>query len=458
MNIREILRALRGTWWLPVLGMLLGGLVAVGITLSTTPVYTSHTQLFVSTTDSSTTSDVYQGNQFAEKRIASYAELLTSRELAARVQAAMNLSVTPDQLASKIAANPVAGTVVLDVSVTDESAQLAQRMADGVANEFIAAVEELETPAGSAASPVKVTVFGAADLPGEPSSPRPALNVAIGALLGLLVGAATSIIRAKLDRSVKDPDEAAELAGAPVIAVILRDDALRNQHRIDPHSTSRSAEAYRQLQTNLQFLDVDAPPRVLMVSSAVPAEGKTTVAVNLALSLAHAGQRVAIIEADLRRPRVTSYLGLIAGAGLTNVLTGQARIEDVEQPYGDGNLVVIGAGPVAPNPAQLLASGTMGALLEALGKKYDYVILDAPPLLPVADATGLAVLADGVLLSVRHGGTTKEQLAKTRTTLDRVGARTVGTVLNIVPVRDEVSSTYGYDHDYAPVARPVTAG
>ena len=455
MDVREMVRALRHAWWMPVLGLLLGAGVAVAVTVGTTPVYTSHTQLFVSTTDSSTTSDVFQGNQFAEKRIASYAELITSRELASRIVADTGLDLTPDELASRIDATPVAGTVVLDVSVTDPSAERAQRMAAAVADEFIDAVGELETPAGSSVSPVKVTVFGAADLPGSPSAPRPVLNVAVGALLGLLVGAATAVLRARFDRSVKDPEEAAELTGAPVIAVVLRDDELRKQHRVAPHSTSRSAEAYRQLQTNLQFLDVDAPPRVLMVSSSLPAEGKTTVAVNLALALSDAGKRVALIEADLRRPRVISYLGLVGGAGLTNVLTGQAHVEEVEQPYGDGSLVVIGAGPVAPNPAQLLASGSMAALLDKLRSTYDYVILDAPPLLPVADATGLAVLADGVLLSVRHGSTTREQVQKTRSTLDRVGARTVGTVLNIVPVRDEVSSAYGYNHDYAPTARPV---
>jgi capsular exopolysaccharide synthesis family protein len=230
--------------------------------------------------------------------------------------------------------------------------------------------------------------------------------------------------------------------------VVLRDEALKQGHCIEPNSSSRSAEAYRHLQTNLQFLDVDSPPRVLMVSSAVPAEGKTTVAVNLALALADAGQRVVVIEADLRRPRVTAYLGLVGGVGLTNVLTGRAQVEEVEQAYEDGDLVVIGAGPTAPNPAQLLASGTMAALLAKLRASYDYVILDAPPLLPVADATGLAVLADGVLLSVRHGSTTKDQLRQARATLERVGARIVGTVLNLVPPRDEVSGTYGYDHDY----------
>jgi capsular exopolysaccharide synthesis family protein len=440
---------------MPALGLLLGGLVAAAVTVVTTPVYTSHTQLFVSTTDSSSTAEAFQGNQFAEKRIASYAELLTSQELAARVVAELGLDLTPGELASRIDAAPVSGTVVLDVSVTDPSPVAAQRIARTVADQFIAAVAELETPAGSLTSPVRVTVFGAADLPRSPSAPQPVLDLAVGLVIGFGLGAVTAVVRARLDRSLKDPDEVADLAGAPVIGLVLRDDELEERHRVDLESSSRSAEAYRHLQTNLQFLDVDTPPRVLMVSSAMPSEGKTTVAVNLALALADAGQRVALIEADLRRPRVTSYLGLVNGVGLTNVLTGRVRAEEVAQPYGDGDLVVIGAGPSAPNPAQLLASGAMRALLEQLRESHDYVVLDAPPLLPVADATGLAVLADGVLLSVRHGSTTREQLQRTRDTLDRVGARTVGAVLNIVPARDDVSAAYGYSAEYA--AAPATA-
>jgi capsular exopolysaccharide synthesis family protein len=455
MNFGEMVRALRSGWWMPALGLLLGGLVAAAVTVVTTPVYTSHTQLFVSTTDSSSTAEAFQGNQFAEKRIASYAELLTSQELAARVVAELGLDLTPGELASRIDAAPVSGTVVLDVSVTDPSPVAAQRIARTVADQFIAAVAELETPAGSLTSPVRVTVFGAADLPRSPSAPQPVLDLAVGLVIGFGLGAVTAVVRARLDRSLKDPDEVADLAGAPVIGLVLRDDELEERHRVDLESSSRSAEAYRHLQTNLQFLDVDTPPRVLMVSSAMPSEGKTTVAVNLALALADAGQRVALIEADLRRPRVTSYLGLVNGVGLTNVLTGRVRAEEVAQPYGDGDLVVIGAGPSAPNPAQLLASGAMRALLEQLRESHDYVVLDAPPLLPVADATGLAVLADGVLLSVRHGSTTREQLQRTRDTLDRVGARTVGAVLNIVPARDDVSVAYGYSSEYA--AQPATA-
>jgi capsular exopolysaccharide synthesis family protein len=457
MNFRDMVRALRAAWWMPALGVVLGGLAAVGVTVASTPVYTSGTQLFISTTDSSSTSEVYQGNQFAEKRIASYAELLTSPELAARVADRLGLDLAPDELASNISATPVSGTVVLDVSVTDASAEQAQDIAQAVGSEFISVVNELETPAGADVSPVKVTVFGAAELPLEPSSPNPALNLAAGLFLGLLLGTATAIARDRLDRSVKDADQAAEVAGAPAIAVILRDDELRTRHRFEPGSYSRGAEAYRQLQTNLQFLDVDHPPRVLMISSALPAEGKTTVAVNLALALAEAGQRVVIVEADLRRPRVTSYLGMVGDVGLTNILAGQATVADVAQPHGDGSLVVIASGPKVPNPAQLLASGNMSTLLDELRAAYDYVILDAPPVLPVADSTGLAVLADGVLLSIRHGSTTREQLQRTRDTLDRVGATTFGVVLNMVPVRDEAGLTYGYGYDYDDGGRPAPA-
>ena len=437
-----------------MLMLVLGGLAAVGVTVASTPVYTSGTQLFISTTDSSSTSEVYQGNQFAEKRIASYAELLTSPELAARVIDRLGLDMAPDQLASNISATPVSGTVVLDVSVTDVSAEQAQRIAGAVGREFIAVANELETPAGTTVSPVKVTVFGAPDLPLEPSSPRPVLNLAVGLFLGVLIGAAAAISRDALDRSVKDADDAAEIAGAPTIAVILRDNELRTRHRFELGGSSRGAEAYRQLQTNLQFLDVDNPPRVLMISSALPSEGKTTVAVNLALALAEAGQRVVVVEADLRRPRVTTYLGMVGDVGLTNILTGSASVDDVAQPYGATSLVVVAAGPQAPNPAQLLASASMSTLLQELRATYDYVILDAPPLLPVADSTGLAVLADGVLLSVRHGATTREQLQRTRGTLDRVGATTFGVVLNMVPARDEASVTYGYEYDA--VARPAS--
>jgi capsular exopolysaccharide synthesis family protein len=233
-----------------------------------------------------------------------------------------------------------------------------------------------------------------------------------------------------------------------VIGTVLRDGGLEKQHVIVRSGDNRTAEDYRQLRTNLQFLNVDAPPKVIMVSSAVPAEGKTTVVVNLGLALAESGRRVVIVEEDLRRPKVIRYLGMVGGVGLTNVLAGAAELDEVTQSYGSIDLAVIAAGPTPPNPGELLSSSQMSSLIEKLRGAYDFVLVDAPPLLPVADSSGLAVIMDGVLLSVRHGSTTKEQLRQAAMTLERVGAKTLGVILNIVPPKAGLASAYGYAYSY----------
>jgi capsular exopolysaccharide synthesis family protein len=234
-----------------------------------------------------------------------------------------------------------------------------------------------------------------------------------------------------------------------VIGVVLRDAAIGRLRADEPY-TGRTAEQYRQLRTNLQFLNVDAPPRVVLVSSAVPAEGKTTTIVNLAIALADGGRRVTVVDADLRRPAVTDALHLVGGVGLTNVLTGSAEIEDVVQQYGDRELFVIGAGPTPPNPGELLASGQMRLLLEKLRSENDYVLVDAAPLLPVADSWGLASHTDGVLLVVRHGKTGREQFAEAAEAVRRVGSTTLGVVLTMVPPRGELAAAraQGYDYSY----------
>jgi receptor protein-tyrosine kinase len=292
-------------------------------------------------------------------------------------------------------------------------------------------------------------------LPTVPSSPRTLLNVILGAFVGLLLGAVAAITRARLDRSVKKSDEAAELAGAPVIGVVLRHAGLESSHVVDRNRMTRVAEDYRQLRANLQFLDVDEPPKVIMVSSSLPSEGKTTAVINLGLALAEAGRRVTVVEADLRRPKVTRYLGLVGGVGLTNILAGTADVAEVIQYYGEDGLGVIAAGSTPPNPSELVASASMAELLEKLRASNDFVLVDSPPILPVADSTGLAVLVDGVLLSVRYGVTRKDQLQQAAATLQRVGARTLGIILNIVPPKAEIAHAlghgYGYDSDTAKV-------
>jgi capsular exopolysaccharide synthesis family protein len=446
MELREVVRAFRAFWWMLVTGVLLGGIAATAVSLLVTPQYTSHTRLFVSTTGSTSTSDVLTGSQFSQQRVASYVRLLTGEDLAARVIADLELDMTPEEFAEQVTASAVPETVLLDVTVTDPSPQRARDIAEGTSAEFIRLIRGLETPRGSGTSPVTVTVVDTAKLPARPSEPQVLRNIVLGLAVGLLAGGGAAVVAARLDRSVKDGDEASALVGAPLVGTIQRDQALNKTHTTDWRGDSRTAEDYRQLRNNLRFLEVDDPPRVIMVSSAVPAEGKTTLVINLALALAEAGQRVIVVEADLRRPKVTSYLGMVGGVGLTNVLTGTAYLEEVLQQHGMDGLTVLAAGPTPPNPGELLASSHMRAVVEKLRGRFDVVLVDAPPLLPVADASGLAPHTDGVLLSVRYGSTHRDQLRQAATTVERAGGRTLGAVLNIVPPR--AGSAYGYGYSY----------
>jgi capsular exopolysaccharide synthesis family protein len=448
MELRQVLAALRASWWLPLIGLMAGGAAALGLSLLQTPLYTSSTELFVAGTQSGSSSDVLLGSQFSQQRVTTYAQLVEGEEVASRILDRLDLDLTPDDLRGMIDATATTDTVLLSVAVTDTSAERAQQIAESLGEEFPDFVAELETPESGGPSPVKVTVTDPPEIPAAPSSPDTIRNLVLGVLIGLLLGAGIAVARAWMDRSVTDADEATDLVGAPVIGAILRDDDLNRSHTTEGSASSRVAEDYRQLRNNLQFLNIDEPPRVIMVSSAIPSEGKTTLVINLALALAHAGQRVVIVEADVRRPKVTKYLGLVGGVGLTNVLAGTAELDDVLQPYGVDALMVLAGGPMPPNPGELLASSHMQALLDKLRGQYDYVLVDAPPLLPVADASGLAPHVDGVLLSVRYGSTRKEQLRQAVVTVQRGGGKTLGLILNIVPPKASAAGAYGYGYSY----------
>ena len=448
VELRAVFKAIRQGWWILVVGLVAGAGAGLLASLVQEPAYTSSTQLFVSTRDSGTTSEIFQGSQFSRERVTSYAQLLTGDELAQRVVQRLDLDMSPAELSSKVSAEAVPDTVLINVAVTDTSAARAQSIAEAVGVVFTEFASQLEATGTGGVSLVNVAVTDRAELPSSPSSPATKRNLVVGMIGGLLAATLIAVARQQMDRSVRDSGVATELAGAPVIGVVLRDDALAASHVIDRNSSTPTAEAFRQLRTNLQFLNVDEPPKVIMLSSAMPAEGKTTVAVNLALSLAEAGRSVTLVEGDLRRPRVTRYLGMVGGVGLTNILAGTAELGEVLQSHGGGELSVIAAGPTPPNPSELLASSHMFALIGDLRASNDFVLIDAPPLLPVADASGLAVIVDGVVLSIRYGSTRRDQLQQARATLDRVGGRTLGVVLNFVPPKTELTSAYGYGYNY----------
>jgi succinoglycan biosynthesis transport protein ExoP len=449
MDLKDVLQAVRSGWWLLVSAVILAVGAAGALTWAATPLYSSSTQLFVSTSTSPDTSAAYQGNLFSQQRVTSYAELLTGEQLASGVVDELGLDLSARQVADKVTAVAVPETVILTVTVTDTSAQRAQDIAAALGRQFTQQVTELETPDGATTSAVKVTTVQPAKYNAAPVSPDVFRNLAMGAVLGLLLGLGLALLRSRLDNTVKTGEDITRLTGAGVIGTVLEDPRLAEKHLVtDLDGHSISAEAFRTVRTNLQFLNVDNPPRVIVVTSSLPGEGKSTLAVNLSVALAQSGSRVMLIEADLRRPRVTRYMGLISGAGLTNVLVGTAALHEVAQPWGDGKLTVLGAGPMPPNPSEMLGSAQMRGLLDELRETHDFVVIDAPPLLPVTDAAVLTVLSDGCLLATRYGATRREELAEAAATLQRIDATLLGVVLNRVPQSTGAARGYGYGYSY----------
>lgn len=447
---------LRRGWWLILVGILVGVGGGGIVCWIMTPTYESSTQFFVatpqSTTFTSSSNSALQGGVFSQQRAQSYTRLLTGPDLTSRVIDALQLPMSNEDLADEIEAEADLQSVLIDVTVSDESAVRAQAIAETIGTEFPQLVKELETGRDPALqAPVAVLVTGQPEVSDEWASPQVLLILLLGAGVGLVLGLGAAIARGRLDRSVKDPTEAGELGGAPVIGTIVRDPALQKRHVLAEDLGSATGESFRQLRNNLQFLNVDEPPKVIMISSSLPSEGKTTTAINLGLALARTGRRVVIVDGDLRAPRVAAYLDLVEGAGVTSVLAGSAELEDVLQRYGDadGECAVLAAGPTPPNPSELLASGNMGALLGKLRTGFDYVVVDSAPLLAAADSSGLATHTDGVLLTVQYGRTRKEELRRASGALERVGARVLGLVLNSVPPRADLVKSLGYGYGYA---------
>lgn len=452
VELRDYLRIIRRRWLL-ILGCLAATIaVAVVITIRTTPQYSSSARVFISTSPS-TSQEAYQGSLFSEQRVSSYADLMTGLELAQRVVEKLQLDLTAEELAKKIEASVVPDTVLLKISVTDPSPATAQRINEALVGELADFVAELETPPGSKTPLLKATVVDPARLPATPVSPQPVRNIGLAAVLGLLLGFGLAVLREMLDTTLKAPEEITRIAASPLMAGIGYDkDTQKTPLVTSLISHAPRAEAFRVLRTNLQFIDVDSVSKAYVVTSSVPGEGKSTTATNVALTMAQNGQRVVLVDCDLRRPQVADMLGLENVVGVTTVLLGNIGVDDALQNHPTG-LKILASGAVPPNPAELLQSRAMADLLAELRTQFDVIIIDSPPLLPVTDAALLASQTDGALLVVRHGRTTRDQLHGSHERLEAVGARALGVVFNMVPKRRSMGSGYGYGYGYgyAPV-------
>ena len=455
MDLRDYGRMLRKRWLVIVVFLLVGGGAGYATSALATPVYEAQTQLFVSAQSSDVSlSDANQGSLFTQQRVKSYAQIVNTPAVLAPVIKELHLSISTDALAHSVSATAPLDTVLINVSVDSTSPAQARDIANAVSDEFADQVRQLETPVSGGPAPVNLTVVKQADLPTAPVSPRPKVDLALGLLLGIAIGVGLAVLRESLDTTVKRVEDLVSITGAGTLGMIAYDsDAAKSPliTAIDP--TSQRSESFRTLRTNLQFVDIDHPPRTVVITSAVAGEGKSTTACNLAITLAQAGIRVALVESDLRRPKIADYLGVEGAVGLTSVLIGRATLDDALQSWGRSGLAVLASGPIPPNPSELLGSGHMVALLRQLQQRFDVVIIDAPPLLPVTDAAVLSRICDGAVVVVRYGKTKREQLDRTVKALSTVDARILGTVLNMAPTKGPDAYAYGYGYGYSYKAR-----
>lgn len=449
---------------IPVLLLTIG---SFALAKSQTPMYRSTSSSYFSLGLGDSASDIFQGSNYTQQQLGSFARLATEPVVLNKVIEELGLTESARSLSRRVSASASPETVIIDITVTDANAAQAAAIANSVTAQFTEAVRDLSPRMSNGKPSISATTISRALPASYAYSPNTRQSVAIGLIGGLLLGLLAAVAREALDTRVRAADDLPE--GVGVLAEVEDDARLLRRRRMSRGLTKERAvairtESYRKLRTNLRFLDVDNPVRVLVITSSVAGEGKSTTAVELARVLAEGGERVLLVDGDLRQPKVATYLGLEGSLGLADVLAGTTDLESVIQRWGGAGLSVLASGSIPPNPSELLGSRAFGELVAKVRGEFDHVIIDSPPLLPVTDASVTSVMVDGVLLVVRYGRTTQRQVNTAVESLNTVEARILGAVINATPGRRSWVASSGYDYqsqplvDAQPLERAVDGG
>lgn len=439
VELRDYLQILANHWRFVVAGTLVGLFVAVAVSLLMTPRYDSTTTLFVSvrTGEDGGTGELIQGASFAEAAVLSYVDIASTAIVLEQVAEELDGNFTRGELDESLTVSSPTGSVLIVITASHHDPETAALLANTVGSVLVDVVEnDIQVPGEGQSSPVQLRTVDPGRVPDQPASPNMVLNSALGLMVGVALGIGVAVLRARLDTRVHTVSDLEELTTIPVVGRIAYDDRITQRPLVvhDAPSSPR-AEAFRTLRTNLQFIAHHEDTRIFMVSSPTPGEGKTHVVANLAIVLAESGARVVLVEADLRRPRLGNVMGIEGAVGLSDVLITHATLSDVLQPWGTDNLTVLPAGQVPPNPSELLGSPEMQELLNELAEMADYVLIDAPPILPVTDAAILSSYASGTLLVSSVGQTKRQDFVQAIESLENVEGQVLGLIVNRVPVR-----------------------
>lgn len=464
MTPEYFLKIIRRYWALLLIGILLGSGCGYLYGSFQPKVYTANSSGFiVSTAALNNVGDTSIAvasatDAYAKSRAQSFADLGQSRVVAEQVIADLGLSTSPEALVSRIQVSVPPNTVTMQVKASAGSPEDASKLANAWMQAMAEQIRVLEAGGdGTGAATVELTPVETANIPSSPTSPNLMLFASVGGLLGLFLAFAFSAFKNQYDKRIRSVDDVQALTEHPIVGKIPMEKSLTDQEsRLAPDqeasldvrvrtSTTFLGEALRELRTNLEFLDVDHPPRSIVVTSALPGDGKSTIAAYLATMIASSGKQVVLIDGDLRKPTVASTFKIPGEVGLTDVLAGRVDLDAAVQRWSPKyEMFILPSGSIPPNPAELLASNTMEELVQSLTSEGVTVVIDAPPVLPVADASIMSAKFDGALVVASAGLTRTDSLEQALNRIEVVHGRVLGLVLNRIPTKGIDKNAYGY--------------
>jgi polysaccharide biosynthesis transport protein len=501
IDLREYVYLFWSWAWLIILAGIIAGAAAYFVSSRETPIYEATTRLLVSNPSNVSNFDTSMIDSYTMPN--TYSEMVTDLPIMQGVVEKLKLNMTADELKGSVSVELIKDTQILSVTVSDTDANRAAQIANTLAEVFADRVRvlqseryasseaglskqvtdmagqiadtnkalDVETDAtnkvqlqarlteytrlysdlvlsyqqvrlSEAQTSTNVVVTEPATADPYPISPRTSRNTMLAVVVGMLLAAGVVFAIDMLDDTIKNPDEVRTKFNLPILGVISRHDITEGKPISEVEPRSPVAESFRALRTNLNFAAVDKPLRRIIITSPTPQDGKTTISSNLGVVFAQGEKNVVLIDADLRRPQLHHRFGLLNRLGLSDLFVQPVdKLPEILQPTSNSRLAILTSGGLPPNPAELLTSHRMTAILDALMKGFDTILIDTPPLLTVTDAAALAQSVDGVILVAKPGSTKKAAFRQSIETLQSVHAVILGVVLNEV---NPTSRKYGY--------------
>ena len=458
LDLRAYARVLNKRKWIAASFLLLSIVVGLLITLRSPRVYQTRTTLFVGERQFTIEELPVEMavRSLSVGLLKSYVEIVKSRTIAQRAIADGGLDAIPAEIQGGLHAQAILDTQVIEVFYLSTDPARAARIANAVADAFVDEIARFSQSADEGEPAVEVSIIDRAIRPASPISPNVPRNMTLAALIGLFGGLGLAFLVDYLDDSVKSRDEI-EALGLSAIGSIPRLDTHGEDVYVERDTQGLGGEAFRKVRTSIGFINVERPARSILVTSPVAREGKTTTAVNLAVAYALGGLRTILVEADLRRPSLHRIYGMVGTNGLTTAIVGDVPLTEAIMETNTRNLSVLVAGAIPPNPVELLGSDQMADVLERLERMFDVVIVDSPPIAPVADPATLAARCDGVVLVIRAGKTDRRRIVDSARVIERAGGHLLGVVINFLKPGDTLYE-YEYYYGYRAAQTKALAG